>query len=398
MFTYDVEALKQAVHERLPIAKELSDALYAEPEVAYHEVKSSQRIVKILKENGFEVEYPYLEDVLGYGTAFRAVLHNGEGPSVAIMVEYDALPGLGHGCGHNCHGSMAVLAGISLMAQKEQFKGTLYLIGTPAEEENGAKIAMVQEKVFEGMDMALMIHSSSGGVSQTDMDVLSLRCYEIEFFGLNAHAVAGPWQGHSALAAARKFMDLVDARRECFSPDIFVNSIIQDGGKSPNMIPDYARLRCEFRTGSRKKLSDLDDIIHKCAEGAAMALDCTVKYEPGLSDFWDMVRVEPLERRSREIMESLGEVVADPSPAAGSSDVGNVSYQCPAIQMLLSITDEPCALHTVTLREATHSPKGYEQLEKGAVTIASMVLSIFTNEEFRNEVHDAFIEARNKKL
>ena len=391
------ELVDEAVRSRLPEAIELSKALYREPETAYQEVKSSRRIVDFLRESGYEVEYPFLSKELGYDTAFRAVLKNGEGPSVAILTEYDALPEIGHACGHNLHGSMAALAGTALAKLTDQFQGTVEVIGTPAEEENGAKVVMEQLGIFKDMALAEMIHSYSGGVSQTNMEVLSLRCYVVEFHGLTAHAVAGPWQGHSALAAARKFLDLVDARRECFTPDVFVNSIIQEGGRSPNIIPDYAKIRMEFRTNSRGRLEQLDEIIRKCGQAAAMALDCSVTFAPGLQDFWDMVRVKPLEAAARTLMEARGEVVSDPSPACGSSDIGNVSYQCPSIQMLLSITDEVLALHTVKMREATQQPKAFEQLEKGACVMTELALKTLTDPTFRQEVQAAFLEERTIK-
>lgn len=394
---WDKEKVDQAVKQGLEDAIKLSDSIYAEPELAYHEVKSSQKIVKLLRKSGYEVEYPFLERELGYPTAFRATLRNGEGPAVAILVEYDALPEIGHACGHNLHGSMATLAGMALAKLTDWFKGTVYLIGTPAEEENGAKIVMEREKVFEGLSLAAMIHSHSGGVSQTNMDVLSLRCYEVEFFGQTAHAVAGPWHGHSALAAARKFLDLVDARRECFTPDVFVNAIIQDGGKSPNIIPDYAKLRMEFRTSSRGRLEEMDRTIRKCGDAAAMALDCKVAYIPGLQDFWDMVRVTPLEQKARELMENRGEKVCDPATACGSSDMGNVSYQCPSIQMLLSISDEALPLHTVKMREATKKEKAYQQLEKGGCLLAELALTALNDEKFRKEVLEAFQAERKRK-
>lgn len=389
--------IEAAVHSGLDDAVELSRSLYREPELAYHEVKSSQKIVKLLRESGYEVEYPFLEKELGYGTAFRAVLKNGEGPSVAILTEYDALPGLGHACGHNLHGAMSTLTGTALAKLTDQFKGTIYVIGTPAEEENGAKVVMEQQGIFKDVALAEMIHSYSGGLSQTNMEVLSMRCYEIEFHGCTAHAVAGPWHGHSALAAARKFLDLVDARRECFTPDVFVNSIIQDGGRSPNIIPDVARIRMEFRTNSRGRLEQVDEIVHKCAQGAALALDCTVSFEPGLQDFWDMVRVPSLEQAAREIMEAKGEKVCEPAPACGSSDIGNVSYQCPSIQILLSIADEFFALHTDGMREATQQPKAFEQLEKGACILTELALRTLNDEAFRARIHTEFQKERELK-
>lgn len=387
-----------AVKKRLNQAIALVKALYDKPELPYHELESSKAIVEVLRKAGFEVEYPFMEKELGYATAFRAMLKNGEGPCVALLTEYDALPGLGHGCGHNLHGPLSVLSGLALLDLQSQFSGTVYVIGTPAEEENGAKITMAQSGLFDGMALATMMHSWSGGFSQPEMDVLSLRCYVVEFFGRESHAVAAPWKAHSALAAARKFLDVLDARRECFTSDVFINSIIQEGGKSPNIIPEYAKIRMEFRTSSRGRLQEIDRIVQNCANGIALAMDCQVKLTFGLQDFWDMVRVDVLENEVTKLLGQYGEQVAPAQPASGSSDVGNVSYHCPTIQPLLSITDEPYGLHTVQLREATLQDRAHLALEHGACVLAELALRVLQDEAFRTSVYREFQAEKERKL
>ena len=274
-------------------------------------------MVEILKEAGFEVTYPYA----GYETAFHALFDNGDGPEVAILTEYDALPEIGHGCGHNLHGSLSILTGLALKDLKDSYKGKLHVIGTPAEEENGAKIGMAAQGIFDNMSLAMMMHSWSGGKCRADMDALSLRCYLVEFYGQAAHAVAAPWEGRSALAAARKFLDLIDARRECFTPDVHVNSIVVDGGKAPNIIPDYVKLRMEFRTATMKSMGAVDEMVKKCADGAALALDCAVKFTT-VFEFADMVRNMALEEEVVRQFESFGMPTTGVEAASGSSDVG----------------------------------------------------------------------------
>ncbi|MDR3321316.1 MAG: amidohydrolase, partial [Synergistaceae bacterium] len=354
--------VRKAVRKRHQEAIVLSDWLAAHPELPYEEFASSARIAEIFNKEDFEVEYPFE----GYETAFRAVLDNGQGPSVAIMVEYDALPEIGHGCGHNLHGALCVLAGLAFSELKGQFKGKIHVIGTPAEEGDGAKIGMASRGVFDDMAVAMMMHSVGGGVCQPNMDALSLRSYDIEFLGRPAHSVAAPWEGRSALAAARKFLDLIDARRECFTPDMHVSGIITDGGISTSIIPGHAGIRLEFRTGSMAKLERLGETISKCARAAAMALDCEVSWKPSLADFADMVRLTSLEEESRKILEGLGMKVSAVMPPMGSTDVGNVSYRCPAIQPLISITDKPLALHTPEFAAATLEPAAYEAMAIGA--------------------------------
>ena len=386
--------LVSAIEKHWQQAVELSDDLYAHPELPDPEFRSSQKVVDMLKAAGYEVEYPYM----GYPTGFRAVLKNGEGPSAALLIEYDALPELGHACGHNAHCAMAVLAALALAEAKDQFQGTVYAFGTPAEEENGAKIGMAAKGAFDGLSLATMIHSWSGPASISDMDVLSLRCYLVEFKGVSAHAVAGPWKGHSALAAARKFIDLIDARRECFTPDVHVNSVFKESGLQPSILPDRAVVRIEFRTDSMAKLEQVDEIIEKCAKGAAMALDCTVSFSKGTEDFADMVRVPVLEDAVEDLLHEMGRASEPVRIPNGSSDVGNVSYHCPAIQPLLTIGETFYALHTPEFREETIKEPAHQAIADGAKLLGSLVLRALTDEEFRDAAQKSYLAQKEKKL
>jgi len=391
------ELLKASIKANSAQAKALSDDIFAHPETAEQEYETSRKIVKVLREHGFEVEYPFMEKELGYGTAFRAMLDCGEGPSAAILVEYDALPGLGHACGHNLHGSMAVLAGVSLAKLKDKFSGKLYVIGTPAEEDIGAKVIMSSAGVFDDMALAVMVHCTSGFGSQPQMDLFSLRCIDVEFFGRSAHAAESPWRGQNALTAARKFMDLLDARRQCFTPDVRLSSIITNGGVASNIIPEYARLRTEFRTLSMGRLEQLDDAVKKCAQAAALALDCEYKITSDIPDFYDMVRVKALEDAVCELFTEVDEPITEVSTPSGSSDMGNVSYRCPAIQPMLSIVDEKYALHTVEFAQATLGEKAAAALEKGAYIMAALALRALTDENFRSDIAKGFEKALEEK-
>ena len=384
------ELIKSAVKANAAAAKALSDDIFAHPEIAEKEYETSRKLVEMLKSHGFEVEYPFMERKLGYGTAFRALLDCGEGPSAAILVEYDALPGLGHACGHNLHGCMAVLAGIALAELKSRFSGKLYVIGTPAEEDIGAKVMMSSAGVFDDMAVAIMIHCSSGIGSQAAMDLFSLRCIDVEFFGKTAHAAESPWKGQNALTAARKFMDLLDARRQCFTPDVRLSSIVTSGGMASNIIPEYAKLRTEFRTMSMGSLEQLDDAVKKCAQAAALALDCQYKITCDTPDFYDMVRVKSLENAVCDLFIETDEPIVEVSTPSGSSDMGNVSYRCPAVQPMLSISDEKLALHTAEFAQATLGEKAASALEKGAYIMAALALRALTDEVFRNEIAEDF--------
>jgi amidohydrolase len=386
--------IKEAVQRHFGTAKELCLALASHPEISAEEYESSTKFAGALKAAGYGLEYPYC----GMKTAFRAVLENGEGPAVAVLAEYDALPGIGHGCGHNLHGSLSVLTGLALAELKDRFRGTIYVIGTPDEEVSGGKIAMADKGVFDGLALAVMMHSCAGGFCQADMDALSLRSYTAAFSGQTAHVAAAPWKGRSALAAARKFLDLIDARRECFTPDVKVNAIFTRGGEAVNVIPARAELRVEFRTDAMGKLAEVDDMIKKCARGAALAMDCEESLRLNYDDFADMVRVLPLEDEMERIFSSLGFKTEPVSPPLGSTDMGNVSYRCPAIQPLISISGEPLALHTREFAEATCREEAWESMSLGAEALAILVLKVFNDDGFRRNIGDEFQKRRNLKM
>lgn len=388
------DVLAEAVKSCHGAAVALSDDLAAHPELPDQEFHASETMVDILRQAGYEVEYPYL----GWPTAFRGVLDNGDGPSAAIMVEYDALPGLGHACGHNVHGSMAILAALALAKCRDQFKGKVYVFGTPAEEERGGKVIMADQGAFDDMAIAVMIHSASGGVASCDMDVLSVKCYLVEFTGVSAHAAGAPWDGHNALTAARKFLDLADARRESFTLDNRFSGVILEGGKAPNIIPDKALVRVEFRTDSMAKLDRLDDIVKKCARGAALAMDCEVSFTLAFDPFADMVRVPALEEKVIRLLEAMGQTCVPVPAASGSSDVGNVSYHCPTVQPQFPICSAPWALHTEEfVQEVTRQP-AHQAIADGAMLMAELVWSVLTDQELRESIYASFEESRKEKL
>jgi len=382
----NIDLVRQTVEKHKPIAVKLSDELAAAPELSGEEYEASRKIAGILKKAGFAVEYPFD----GLETAFKATLDNGEGPSVALMVEYDALPGIGHGCGHNLHGAMSVLAGLALADLKKIFSGKLYVIGTPDEEKKGSKIKMASDGVFDGMDIAIMIHCSSE-ISVPAKAFLSLMDCNYTFTGQTAHASAAPWKGRNALTAARKFLDLLDARRESYTPDMRVSSIIVDGGETPNVIPETAVVKVEFRAQTAAGLKRVEDIVLKCAKGASIALDCKMNWEYDFPiAYFDLLPNDTVENAVRGIFDDLGISYKTGLPPTGSSDVGNVSYRCPVSHPALAIADEPLIGHTVEFAAATQKPRAYERLATGARALAHLALRTWNDADFRNSMRSEF--------
>ena len=382
----NIDLVRQTVERFKPLAVKLSDELAAAPELSGEEYEASRKIVGILEKAGFAVEYPFD----GLETAFKATLDNGVGASVALMVEYDALPGIGHGCGHNLHGAMSVLAALALADLKELFTGKLYVIGTPDEEKKGSKIKMASDGVFDGMDIAMMIHCS-GGTSAPAGNFLSLKGCNFTFTGQTAHAAACPWNGRNALTAARKFLDLLDARRESYTLDMRVSAIIEEGGKAPNVIPDKAVVKVEFRAQKAAELKKIEDIVFKCAKGASIALECDMSYEYDFPiGFFDFMPNDTIENAVSGIFDDLGISYKTGRPATGSSDVGNVSYCCPASHPSLAIVDEPVIGHTVEFAAATQKPLAYERLATGARALAHLALRTWNEADFRNAMRSEF--------
>ena len=385
--------VEEKVQKHAAAAIALSDDLAAHPEISDEEFESSRKMAEMLTAAGFEVEYPFC----GYPTAFSAVLDNGDGPSIAVMAEYDALPDIGHACGHNVHGAMSVLAGLALRELKDVFKGKVYVIGTPAEEMDGAKIGMAERGVFDRMDLAVMIHSNAEGLSHSTMALLALKGYDFVFKGQTAHAAASPWGGRNALVAARKFLDLVDARRQGFMTDVRFNGIFLDGGRAPNIIPERAEVRTEIRAESSARVESMMEAVLNCARGAALALDCEVEWKPYLSDFADMVRNKPAEDAMQRIFEGLGVEVSPVLPPSGSSDVGNVSYRCPSIQPLLAITRESYNLHTIEFARTTLLPEAHKALVLGARALALLALEVMNDSGLRDAIRADFIREKEAK-
>jgi amidohydrolase len=387
--------IHEAADRHFDAARELSRYLYEHPEISGMEFESSKKIAALLAENGFDVEYPFCQ----IETAFRATLELGSPdtntPSCIIMVEYDALPDIGHGCGHNLHGALSVLSALALsgalssagLGVGDSFSAKIIVLGTPAEETVGAKIKMAEAGVFDGASLAIMMHSIGGGIARPNFALQALRRYTVSFTGKSAHAAISPWEGHSAQTALRKFLDLVDARRECFTSDLRFSAIITECGTAMNIIPEFAASVVEFRAATFERLNLLAEAIKKCANGAALALDCKASVEKIDDDYADMVRVASLETEAAKLFRKYGFRCEEVLPPAGSSDVGNVSRRCPALQPFIPVCEEDFALHTREFGKATQCEAAFKAMRRGAQIIAELCAKVLCDTEFRETVH-----------
>lgn len=242
--------IEKRIEDLAPGACELSDWMAAHPEVSEEEFESARRHGAYLRDAGFSVTAPYCD----LSTSYDASLDGVEpGPCVALMAEYDALPEIGHACGHNVHGAMALLAGAALAAEMAHLPGRLRIVGTPAEETLGQKATMTNRGAFDGVDLALMIHCE-GGRSFVRYRALAVRSYEFTFTGRTTHAAASPWEGVNALNALRLFYDALDMRRQHIRPEVRIHGVITHGGVYANIVPEKAVAQFHFRAPDRVML------------------------------------------------------------------------------------------------------------------------------------------------
>ncbi len=368
-------------------AVELNDFMAANPELGDGEFEASRKIVDILTDLGFEVEYPFL----GIPTSFRGIMGSGNGPVVALMVEYDALPEIGHACGHCLHGSMSILAAAGLAEVMKDIEGTLMVIGTPAEETNGAKVPMAEQGVFDGVDLALMIHCNDDK-SFVRYRSLAMDAIQFEFTGKPAHAAGAPWDGINALNGVQLLFHGIDMLRQHVRPEARMHGIVSQGGLAPNIVPERAVASFYFRAPARKYLNEILEKVYNCARGAALATGTEVKWDKFEVSFDNMVPNDAAESMMEDVYRELNIPLSESPGCLGSSDVGNVSQRCTAIQPMLSITDHPVAAHTHEFARAVTTSLGYQALEKGARALARASVKTFIDTDLRNRMQKAFKE------
>lgn len=363
-----------------------SDYLAAHPELPGEEYNTSKLMVEKLRQNGFDIEYPFC----GISTAYLAKKSQGSNkPVVAIMVEYDALPVIGHACGHNLHGTMAMYAGIALGQTINDWCGELRVIGTPAEEADGAKIKMADHGVFDDVDLAIMFHAF-GGESYADYRALGINGFDFTFTGQTAHSAASPWDGRSAQNGMLLFIDAMNMLRLHMHDHCRLHSIITQVEGAANIIPDKAICRVEARAPEKKMLDNLTDAVFKCAKGAAIATDTEVTWKRFEGKFEPILPNCTAEKLTEDVMAKYGVVCTHGHNATGSTDVGNVSYKCPAIQPEFAITSKKLSLHTREFAEATTSQEGHEALVNGAKIMAEICLRVMIDEKLRLDIRSEF--------
>lgn len=385
------EKLKEIAYENISkhasLARDLNDYLADNPEISGEEYQSSKRIVDLLVKQGYDVEYPFA----GYETAFKAKLGDKSYKrKIAILTEYDALPEIGHACGHCTSAAISILTALAVKEMQEELDANIEIIGTPVEETDGAKCTMVKNGVFDSYDMALMVHLY--GENLIAPNLLALDSYQYTFFGKSAHASVAPWDGINALNAAQLMFHGVDMLRQHVKPDVRMHGIIKDGGMAPNIVPEIASAEFYVRSLDRKYLNELVEKVDNCAKGAAIATGTTFQKAPTAEGYDNLKPNRTGLSVLSETYEELGLEIGDTQKIFGSSDAGNVSSVCPTFHPLLQIVDENVALHTREFEKAVKSERAHKGIETGAKILSLQILKIFTDDEKFQAMKRDFLE------
>src|SRR5881409_858657 len=369
----------------------LSRQIHDHPELGYQEVKAATWLTEFLDKHGFKLE----RGVAGVDTAFRATIETGEGPTIAILCEYDALPGIGHACGHNVIAAAGAGAGAALAAVRDRLpKGRVQVIGTPAEEGGGGKIRLIKGGVFNGVDAAMMVHGFDRWVAHADL--LGIVRVGFEFTGKAAHASADPWQGVNALDAAIQTYNNVAMLRQQLRPDARIHGIITHGGAAPNIIPEFAAATFYVRSLNLDYMWQLQQRVIACAEGAARSTGCTLKTIDHKDTAYEtMKRNQTLLGAFRANLMALGITEAPPlTDRLGSSDVGNLSQVLPTIQPLMKIAPDGTPIHSRAFEAAAVSPLAREGTLTAAKAMAMTTLDLLAEPALLRRAQDEFKGAK----
>lgn len=358
-------------------AYQLNDYLADHPELSGEEKLACARFIKLCKHQGMTVEANFA----GQPTAFRAIVSRTKNPlgRLAILAEYDALPGLGHACGHSVSGSMSYLAAVALHEMAHTFTMDIDLIGTPDEELRGGKAMMTQQDIFKNYDFAIMVHAKATR-SYPCSRFLALSNYRIKFHGKPAHAAANPWDGRNALNGAMLALHAIDMLRQQVRPETRIGSYIINGGVAANIIPELTEIECCIRHTERKYLDTVVLRVMNCIHGAAKATETTVDIEEYGLLFDNLLWNETGTQIICQVMDRLNIIHEDCDQSAlGSSDMGNVSYQCPAFHPTLGISDHEFADHTRDMAAAVKNKAAKPAITKGAKIIGYTLLTLMAD-------------------
>lgn len=384
------QVIAEAVDEQTANLLEVSHAIHAKPELAFEEHFACETLTQSLTDYGLEVE----KGVFTLETAFEASFDNGLGigPTVAILAEYDALPGIGHACGHNLIATAALGATFALNTVSNLLPGRVRMIGTPAEERGGGKELMARAGAFEGVDAAMMIHPA--GVNLGTMPSICIAEVQAVYHGKASHASAMPHKGINALDGLLLAYQAISNLRQHIKSTERIHGIIAEGGQAPNIVPDRTEGHFYVRAADEKALAKLKPRVQACFEAGATGSGCSVEVTWANVDYLDLNTNWPLAERFQSHAESLGREFLPMSQGskfgAGSTDMGNVSYRLPSIHPMLAVAPPHVVIHNPEFAQWARSEKGDAAALDGAKAMAMTAAEFLLSPELQKQTVEAF--------
>ncbi len=389
----DVDALKARAAARIDAEQRaligLSARIHAHPELCFEERHAADWLCEYLAAQGLTVE----REAYGLPTAFAARAGSGR-PRVAVLCEYDALPGIGHACGHNIIAAAGAGAGVALAGLVGDIGGSVVVLGTPAEEGGGGKVLMARAGAFDEVDAALMIHPAS--LELIAMNVLAISAVEVEYRGRAAHAAAAPHAGINALDGLITAYQAIAQLRQHIRPTERVHGIITDGGQKPNIVPERAAGLFYIRAADERRLARLKGRVEACFHAGAQASGAELTLHRHGEDYSEMWTNGPLAAAYRANLATLGRAVEEhpPEHISGSTDMGNVSKLVPAIHPMIAIAPPHVALHTEEFARWAGSETGARGVVDGAKVLALTALDVLCSPELLDGMRAAFAADR----
>ena len=366
--------------------KELNEYIYKNPELGRKEFKACEAHKNLLKKYGFEVE----ENYIGIPTAYLAKYSSGKkGIKIGYLAEYDALPEIGHGCGHNILGTTSIGAGILLKEYIDEFGGEVLIFGTPAEETFGAKVDMAEAGCFDDIDVAMISHPTGknhekSGTSQ------AMEALQFTFRGKTAHAAGDPYNGINALDGVIQFFNSVNALRQQTKTSARIHGIISNGGEAANIIPDLAVANFYVREATTKEMLKLSERVKNCAKGAALATGTSLEIENYEYTFKHLVTNEKLSSIYTKNLELQGIKDIPISDPTGSSDCGDVSHHCPTIHTYFPISKCELTGHSLEFAKATITEEAYKGMKEAIFALVMTGKDILSDPNLLKEIKDEF--------
>jgi amidohydrolase len=386
----DLDAAKAKVvaevDRRADMLVDASHRIHTNPELGYEEEFAHELLTAIARDEGLEVE----THAYGVPTAFAARAGS-DGPVIALCCEYDALPGIGHACGHNIIAAAGLGAGLAAAAVADAVGGRVLVLGTPAEEGGGGKVKLIDAGAFDGVDAAMMVHPAEADL--TSMDVIAVHRVLVTYHGEAAHAAAFPWKGRNALDAAVLGYMNVAALRQHIRSDERIHGIFTEAGDKPNIVPARTAAEWYVRAGDVGRLERLEARVMACLEAGATAAGCEMEHEWQWPVYADMRDNQPMLELFRENGATLGRSFDPPDTSisvVGSTDMGNVSYVVPSIHPMIQVAPPGISIHTPEFAGYAGGAAGDQAVIDGAKALAMTVADLWLRPDALEGAKSAF--------